>query len=124
MSNYDLEELKLLKWQLGLSIAFIFTLIISLSLTYNEILKYENQKPLYNSQNAYDIQVVNRLLGSLIALAFLYINITDKKLKEKHHLNTTSATLQIEAGLLTFIATIIVLYVSITSNNSLENPEI
>lgn len=124
MSNYDLEELKLLKWQFGLSIAFIFTLLISLSLTYNEILKYENKPPLYNPQNAYDIQVINRTLGTLIALAFLYINYIDKNLKEKNNLNTVSANLQIDAGILTLVATIIVLYVSITSTNSIENPEI
>lgn len=124
MSNYDLEELKLLKWQFGLSIAFIFTLIVSLSLTYNEILKYEKKPPLYNEQNAYDVQVINRILGALIALGFLYINCIDKQLKEKHNLDTNSANLQVDAGILTFIATIIVLYVSITSNSPIENPEI
>lgn len=124
MSNYDLAELKLLKWQFGLSIAFIFTIVVSLSLTYNEILKYENKSPLYTSQNAYDIQVINRLLGTLIALAFLYINYIDKQLKEENNLDTSSANLQIDAGVLTLIATIIVLYVSITSNSQIENPEI
>lgn len=42
MSNYDLEEAYLLEWQLILSVFLIFSLLVSLTLTYNEILKHKN----------------------------------------------------------------------------------
>ena len=44
MRNYNLEELKLSKWQFGLTVLFIILLFISLTLTYNQILKFQSVK--------------------------------------------------------------------------------
>lgn len=126
MTNYDLEEAKLLRWQFGLSLLFIFTLIVSLTLTYNQILIHEKKKPLYTNKTSDDILKLNRTLGLLLALGFLYINYIDKGIKEEHNLDLKSANLQIDAGLLSVIAAIIVLYVSFMSDGqtALENPEV
>ncbi len=125
MTNYDLEESKLLKWQFNLSLLFIFTLFVSLTLTYNQILIHEKKAPLYTNQTSKDLLKLNRTLGFIIALAFLYINIIDKNIKQKHNLDLKSADLQIDAGLLSVIAAIIVLYVSMISDDAtaMENPE-
>jgi len=126
MTNYDLEEAKLLRWQFGLSLLFIFTLIVSLTLTYNQILIHEKKKPLYTNKTSDDILKLNRTLGLLLALGFLYINYIDKGIKEEHNLELKSANLQIDAGLLSVIAAIIVLYVSFMGDGqtALENPEV
>lgn len=125
MTNYDLEESKLLRLQFGFSLLFIFTLVISLTLTYNQLLIHEKKKPLYKTKTSDKILKVNRTLGVIIALAFLYINITDKGIKEKNNLDLKSANLQIDAGILTLLSTIIVLYVSFMGDNTIttENPE-
>lgn len=125
MTNYDFEEAKLSRWQIGLSLLFIFTLIVSLTLTYNQILIHEKKKPLYTNKTSDDILKLNRTLSLLIAIAFLYINIIDKGVKEENNLDLKSANLQIDAGILTVIASIIVLYVSFTGDGevALENPE-
>ncbi len=125
MTNYDLEESKLLRWQFGLSLLFIFTLFVSLTLTYNQILIHEKKKPLYTNKTSDDILKLNRTLGLLIALAFLYINIIDKEIKKEHNLDLKTADLQIGAGILTVISTIIVLYVSFIGDGivAIENPE-
>lgn len=125
MTNYDLEEANLLKWQLGLSLLFIFTLIVSLTLTYNQILIHEKKKPLYTDKMADDILKLNRLLGLLLALGFLYINYIDKGIKEEHNLDLKSANLQIDAGVLSVLAAVIVLYVSMMGGGgtATENPE-
>lgn len=125
MTNYDLEEAKLLKWQFGLSLLFIFTLIVSLTLTYNQILIHERKKPIYTDELSSDILKLNRTLGLLLALGFLYINYIDKEIKKEHNLDLKSANLQIDAGVLSVLAAIIVLYVAMTSSGgtALENPE-
>ncbi len=125
MTNYDLEEANLLRWQFGLSLLFIFTIVISLTLTYNELLKYEKKTPLYNENMEDDILKINRTLSVLIAIAFLVINIVDKDIKKKHNLDLKSADLQIDAGVLSLISTLIVLYVAFMGNGatSVENPE-
>lgn len=125
MTNYDLEEANLLKWQLGLSLLFIFTLIVSSTLTYNQILIHEKKKPLYTDETASNILKLNRSLGLLLTLGFLYINYIDKGIKEEHNLNLKSANLQIDAGVLSVLAAIIVLYVSMLGDGgtATENPE-
>lgn len=125
MTNYDLEEAKLLKWQFGLSLLFIFTLIVSLTLTYNQILIHEKKPPLYKEETSDDLLKLNRTIGLIIALGFLYINYIDKDIKKQHNLDLKSANLQIDAGILSVIAAIIVLYVSMIGDGvtAIENPE-
>lgn len=125
MTNYDLEEAKLLKWQFVLTLLFIFTLIVSLTLTYNQILIHEKKEPLFKTKTSDDILTLNRTLSLLIAIAFLYINLEDKEVKEKNNLDLKTANLQIDAGVLSLIASIIVLYVSFLGDGqtATENPE-
>lgn len=125
MTNYDLEEVKLLKWQFGLSLLFIFTVIISLTLTYNQILIHEKKTPLYKGNVSDDILKLNRTLAVLLSLAFLYINARDRNVKEENNIDIKSANLQIDAGVLSLLAAIIVLYVSMIGDGetATENPE-
>lgn len=125
MTNYDLEEAKLLRWQFGLSLLFIFTLIVSLTLTYNQILIHEKKKPLYTNKTSDDLLKLNRTLGILLALGFLYINYIDKGIKEENNLDLKTANLQIDAGILSLLSAIIVLYVAFMGDGAtaLENPE-
>ncbi len=126
MTNYDYEELKLSKWQFGLTLLFILLLIVSLTLTYNQILKFQKQKPIYSNKEADNILKIYRIIGLLIALGYLIIDVIDKGVKEENNIDTKTANLQIDAGILTVIATIIVLYVAFTSDSSddLENPDV
>ena len=112
MTNYDLEEAKLLRWQFGLSLLFIFTLIVSLTLTYNQILIHEKKKPLYTNKTSEDLLKLNRTLALIISIGFLYINYIDKGIKEEHNLDLKTANLQIDAGILSLLSAIIVLYVA------------
>ena len=126
MTNYDYEELRLSKWQIGLTLLFILLLMVSLTLTYNQILKFTKQKPLYSDKEADNILKIYRVIGLLIALGYLIIDVIDKGVKDENNLDTKTADLQIDAGILTVIATIIVLYVAFTSDSSddLENPDV
>ncbi|MBR2833311.1 MAG: hypothetical protein IKE75_02650 [Bacilli bacterium] len=126
MSNYDLEEIKLLKWQFLLSSFFIISTLISLTLTYNEILKRKKQSPLYSPKEQVNVLRFNRVLASLIATCFIVINVIDKNVRKKYNdCDETVADLQICASMITFIATLIVLYIAFSnSSDDIENPEL
>lgn len=127
MTNYNLEEAELIKVQIVLSFILLFTTIISISLSYNFLLDLENKNPIYSDKESYDILILNRIIMFTIAFIFIYINVRDKKVKEKYNLEDEFADLQIWASVFSFIASLIVLYVGIESGNNItssENPTI
>ena len=78
-------------------------------------------------KDSYNILLFNRGLMFIVALMFIYINIRDKRVKEKYRLEDEFADLQIWASVFSFFAALIVLYVGINSGNNLiseENPTI
>lgn len=126
MTNYDLKQTALLWWQFLLSLSFIVSIVISLTLTYNEILKRSKRKPLYNSSEETAVLKFNRSLAALISLGFLIINIDDKKVRQTFNTcNEKIMNMQISASTFNLIATLIVLYIAFTAdNNNIENPEL
>ena len=126
MSNYDLEEDVLLRLQICLSIVFIFTLIISISLSYNSMMECERKDKIYDDEDALNVLRINRIISLLVALGFVLINIYDKSVKEKYNFNKGNADLQIIASIITLLSSLIVLYVAFNNNSSIignENPE-
>ena len=126
MSNYDLEEDVLLKYQIILSIIFIFTLIISISLSYNSMMECEGRNKIYSDEDALNVLRINRVIAFLVALGFILINVYDKSVKEKYNQNIENADLQIMASIITLISSLIVLYVAFSNDYSIisnENPE-
>jgi hypothetical protein len=127
MSNYDLEEDILLRFQICLSIIFIFTLLVSISLSYNSMMECEGRNKIYSDNDALEILRINRVISLLVALGFVFINVYDKSVKEKYNLDKGNADLQIIASIITLVSSFIVLYVAFSSNSSIisnENPEI
>lgn len=127
MSNYDLEEDILLKFQICLSLIFIFTLLVSISLSYNSMMECEGKGKIYSDNDALNVLRINRIISLLVALGFVLINVYDKNVKEKYNLDKGNADLQILASIITLVSSFIVLYVAFSSNSSIisnENPEI
>ena len=123
MTNYDLEERKLLKFQIFLSLIFIFTTIISISLSYNLILEFDGKNKIYNHKEADEILKINRLISVFVSFGFIYINIYDKKIKEENDLSNRFSDVQIIASLFTLVSSLIVLYVAFNSSSSTTNNE-
>ena len=124
MTNYDLEERKLLKFQIFLSLIFIFTTIISISLSYNLILEFDGKNKIYNHKEADEILKINRLISVFVSFGFIYINIYDKKIKEENNLSNRFSDVQIIASLFTLVSSLIVLYVAFNSSSSINNENI
>ncbi len=128
MSNYDLEEVELLNWQLILSSLFIVSTLISLTLTYNQILRRKRERPLYTIVEEQKVLRFNRILATSIAIGFLVINIKDKKVRLNYNdCDERAANMQIGASTLTLLATLIVLYLAFGSDDEgvdIENPDL
>ena len=127
MTNYDLEESELIELQIVLSIILLFTTIISISLSYNFLLELEKKTPIYSEKESFDILILNRTIMFVVAVIFIYINIRDKRVKEKYHLKDDFADLQIGASALNLMVAAILLYIGIKSGYNIisnENPTI
>ena len=129
-SNYNLDEEKLFYAQILISAALIVSILISITLSYNEILKLENKKPLYTRNQEGKVLIFNRSFSVLIAIGFLIINMIEKSNDPNDNVqNTKHTNLQIDASIFNLIASLIVLYVAYDSINNITaaditNPEL
>lgn len=129
MTNYNLEELELFNIQLILTALTIGTLLISMTLTYNEKLKIQNEPPILTDDESSNLLVINRTIAVFIGIGFLLLNIQDRKLKEHDgKINLKFADMQINASTLSLISAFIVLYVAMNDSNqpfiANENPQL
>ena len=123
MSNYNLDQVSLFYLQILLSSSLIASILISISLSYNEILKIQNQKPLYSQEMESNILIFNRCLSVLIAIGFLWINFQDKKYITDDDEDIKHANLQIDASVFNLIGSLIVLYVALDSINNISSSD-
>lgn len=125
MTNYDLEEDRLLKYQICLSIILIFTIIISIILSFNAMMECEKKDKIYSDKEAETILKINRIIALFVAVGFMLINVYDKYVKEKNNLENKNADIQIVASAFTLASSLIVLYVAFNNSNQFvaeENP--
>lgn len=119
MKNNDFKELeiKILDIQLIATILFVISLFISILITYDEKIKLENNKGLFSDKTVQDLFLFNRIFVVILALVFIYCNYISKKIAEYKNDEIESTELQILAGLLSLVASIIVLYVAYKNRN-------
>lgn len=108
------KEKKLLEQQLLTTVIYVFTLFISISLTYNDILNLDNKK-IYSDELAEKIGISNRTIALILTLSYLYINYQNREIAKEKKKDLRFANLQLTAGSLSTIAAVIVLYVVINS---------
>ncbi len=125
--NYENIEKNLTKLELNTTIVFTISLFISLSLVYNNYLKY-SKKDFYSDELAHYIGIFNRTLVVILSFSYLYINIQNKKIAKEKGNKIDLFDLQISASVLSTIATLIVLYTVINNEDysvvGIENPSI
>lgn len=124
MTNYELEEADLIKVQIILSFILLFTTIISILLSYNFLLNFEDKEGFYNDEDSFNILIFNRTVMLIVSLIFIYINIRDKDVKEKYSLDDEFTDLQIWSSIFNFMATLIAFYIAIKSITSYKNSTI
>lgn len=125
--NYENEELKLVDIQMILSGLFILTVLLSLTVNYNNHLKLSGQQTFLTEEEAKNLIIVTKILALISALGFLFISIKGAELFNEKSKDLDSK-LEVGASILVVIATIIVLYVALKEGTDTliapENPEI
>lgn len=117
-NNYykDIEE-KILNIQLITTFLFVISLFISISLTYDEKEKLKNNNGLFSNKTSQNLALFNRIFVVILAIVFIYCNYVSKKIAEYKSNETKYIELQIIAGLLSLVASLIVLYVVYKNRN-------
>ena len=127
MNNKN-KEIKLINLSIIAITIFIITLLISLLLNYNEKLKLENKKLIFDEKQSIYISLINRTIVLIIALYFIYNSYIKQKIDNKDDFNSN---LELLGAFLAFISSFIAFYiVFINLNNNkfdvseLEEPTI
>lgn len=125
------KKIKILDGQMTASTLYIFFLIISISLTYNEKLELLNKNTLYSRKQAARIAIFNRILALGLVLYYFYANKELIKLTEANNNNSSGLRTQLIASELSILSAVIVLYVVVKDFDSstygvsqISNPEI
>lgn len=105
------KKIKILDGQMTASTLYIFFLIISISLTYNEKLELLNKNTLYSRKQASRIAILNRILALGLVLYYFYANKELIKLTEANNNDSSGLRTQLVASELSILSAIIVLYV-------------
>lgn len=101
--------------QIGTSLLYLVTLIISILLTYNEKLNVEKKDNIFTEDDAYKINVFNRSFILILFFVYLYLNYDNFKRGQKEGKNTKYLKLQLIPSLLSIVGGIIVLYIVIAN---------
>lgn len=114
MNNKN-KEIKLINLSIIAITIFIITLLISLLLNYNEKLKLENKKLIFDEKQSIYISLINRTIVLIIALYFIYNSYIRQKIDNKDDFNSN---LELLAAFLAFISSFIAFYIAFINLNN------
>lgn len=110
------KEVNLLDIQIITTIIYLGSLILSIYITYNDKLVLTNQKTIFTEKQAATYSIFNRSLVVVLTFIYLYISYQNNNIAKENGRNVSATRLQLTASQLSFISTIIVLYVVITTS--------
>lgn len=118
-----MDKNKLTNYQLIATFLYIISLFLSIILTYND------KSKILDDKKARFLSIFNRVFVVSLTLTFLYINYKGKELAKENSQNLSAFNLQIMASELSVLASLIVLYVVISSSDyslvaGAENPNL
>lgn len=114
MNNKN-KEIKLINLSIIAITIFIITLLISLLLNYNEKLKLENKKLIFDEKQSIYISLINKTIVLIIALYFIYNSYIRQKIDNKDDFNSN---LELLAAFLAFISSFIAFYIVFINLNN------
>ena len=114
MNNKN-KEIKLINLSIIAITIFIITLLISLLLNYNEKLKLENKKLIFDEKQGIYISLINRTIVLIIALYFIYNSYIRQKIDNKDDFNSN---LELLGAFLAFISSFIAFYIVFINLNN------
>ena len=120
------EEIDAINTQIYALLLFLFSIIVSIIITYNQKLDLEGKETIMEANKSLKITLYNRILIVTISLIFLFVNYKLYLLSKEEGKDLKGYKLQILASILVTISGIIALYVVSLSNTEniadVENP--
>ena len=121
--NTNNKQNELLQLQIYASIFFIITIFVSIILTYNNLQKQRNQKPIFTNLTENQINFLNRIVITILAIIFTYINYSFYQISKQKN-NETIQKDEFIASIFTLIAGFILLSTTIqTVENNIQNTD-
>ena len=121
-----MSEEKTINIQLTALVISLLTAIISIILTYNQKLELQNKKTIFNPKTTLKVTKINRIVILAVTLTFLYVNYQLYQTSKKEKEDLKPYKLQIFSSILVTIASIVTLYVILSSSKEsvadVENP--
>ena len=119
------KEIDTINIQLFTLFISLFSLILSILITYYQKLKLENKDSI-DPNTLFKITLFNRILILIVSIIFLYVNYVFYVISKDEGEDLKSYKLQIVASILTVVASLIALYVvSLSTKDTdvdIENP--
>lgn len=125
--NSNEQEISVINEQFFATFLFICTLIISILLNYDKKEKLKGNKGLFSNSTSRNIAIINRIAVIIIVIFYIYIDKENIDITKEKKQNLKFAYLQLFVEVITIIAAIIALYITIKSNNQIidiENPNV
>lgn len=121
-----MDEEQAIDTQIYALIISLITVLVSLALTYNQKLEFQNKDTLFSPKTTLLITKGNRITTLIVSLIFLYVNIELYKISKKEGEDLEPYILQIISSILVVISSVITLYVILNSDketvSDIENP--
>ena len=103
------EQIKIIDAQFIVSFGFILTTIISIIINYDVKQKLLNKKRIFNDNQKRYVNLINRIIFTLVVIYSLYISYLQYEIKKES--NPDPYIHQIYANLLNVLAALIFLYI-------------
>jgi hypothetical protein len=120
------KEIKVINVQLMAVLVTILSISISLVLTYNEKLEFENKDVLFDSKKTLDLALFNRILILSLGIVFLYVNYSFYVIAKDKDKDLKTYVYQIVGSILAISSALVTLYditkTKIQTVADIENP--
>lgn len=121
LQDNDIIKIKNVNLQLIAILGFIFSIILSFFLVYDEKLKLENKKRIFTDEEYKNIVLFQTVLNLVLSLVFLYIvYVQNNNSNEDNNSYSNDSNLQISSSILLVISAIIRLYLVLKNFNNIN----
>ena len=121
--SFDEKEIKVVDENILATIVFIGTLFVSLSLSYDKREKLKKNSGLFTNKQAKRIAVTNRIIVVIIALFYFQIDRETIGISREKNKDVSLLHAQAFIEFVAVITAIVALYITVKSNNEIEDIE-
>ena len=121
LQDNDIIKIKNVNLQLMAILGFVFSIILSFLLVYDEKLKLENKKRIFTDEEYKNLVLFQTILNLALSLVFLYIvYVQNNNSNQDNNSYSNDSNLQISSSILLVISATIRLYLVLKNFNNIN----